>query len=147
MAEPIIVLDTNVISELLRPTPAESVEQWLAEQDGGGVYLTCISEAELLHGVALLPSGRRKAALAKAIQSILVQEFRNRILSFDSPAARAYAAIAAERRAAGRPISHFDGQIAAIARAHGAVVATRNTTDFEHCGIEVINPWDDSPEA
>ena len=147
VAEPIIVLDTNVISELLRPTPAESVEQWLAAQDGGGVYLTCISEAELLHGVALLPSGRRKAALAKAIQSILDEEFRNRILPFDSAAARTYAAIAADRSAAGRPISHFDGQIAAIARSHGAAVATRNTTDFQRCGIEVINPWEYSPAA
>jgi predicted nucleic acid-binding protein len=147
MGQPLIVLDTNVISELLRPAPAETVEQWLAAQDGGSVFLTSISEAELLHGVALLPAGRRKTALAKAIKGILDEEFRSRILPFDSSAATAYAAIAAECRAAGRPLSHFDGQIAAIARAHGAAVATRNTSDFKHCGIEVINPWVDSPEA
>ena len=136
-----IILDTNVLSELLRPDPARQVERWLAAQDGTKVYFTTVGEAELRHGVAILPSGKRRNALTTAIEGLLEEDFRDRILSFDRPAARAYAAIAAERRAAGRPISQFDCQIAAIARAREATVATRNTSDYEGCGIELINPW------
>ena len=136
-----IVLDTNVVSELLRPAPAKQVEAWLSAQDGATVYFTAVGEAELRHGVALLPAGRRCTALSMAIEGILEEDFRNRILPFDRAAASAYAAIAAKRRAAGRPISQFDCQIAAIARAHEAAVATRNTGDYEGCGIEVIDPW------
>lgn len=136
-----IVLDTNVVSELLRPAPAKQVEAWLSAQDGATVYFTAVGEAELRHGVALLPAGRRRTALSMAIEGILEEDFRNRILPFDRAAASAYAAIAAKRRAAGRPISQFDCQIAAIARAHEAAVATRNTGDYEGCGIEVIDPW------
>lgn len=137
-----IVLDTNVLSELLRPNPAPRVEAWLAAQDGASVYFTSIGEAELRYGVAILPAGRRRTTIGAAIDDILDEDFRDRILPFDREAARAYAAIAAERRAAGRPIRQFDCQIAAIARAHGASVATRNTGDYEGCGIAVIDPWD-----
>ena len=137
-----IVLDTNVLSELLRPTPAPQVEAWLAAQDGTNVYFTAVGEAELRHGVAILPAGRRRDALAQAIEGMLDEDFRDRILPFDREAARAYAAIAAERRAAGRPISQFDCQIAAIVRAQGASVATRNTGDYEGCGVAVIDPWE-----
>ena len=136
-----IVLDTNVVSELLRTTPTPRVDAWLAAQDGAIVFFTSIGEAELRHGVALLPAGRRRALLAEAIEYILEEDFHDRILPFDREAARAYAAIAAERRAAGRPISQVDCQIAAIARSHGAVVATRNTRDYEGCGIDLIDPW------
>ena len=136
-----IILDTNVVSELLRPAPATQVEAWLSSQDGASVYFTAVGEAELRHGVAILPAGRRRAALTKAIEGILEEDFRDRILPFDRAAASAYAAIAAKRRAAGRPISQFDCQIAAIARDHEAAVATRNTGDYEGCGIEVIDPW------
>ncbi|MBM3646143.1 MAG: type II toxin-antitoxin system VapC family toxin [Alphaproteobacteria bacterium] len=137
-----IVLDTNVLSELLRPTPAPQVEAWLAAQDGTNVYFTAVGEAELRHGVAILPAGRRRDALAQAIEGMLDEDFRDRILPFDREAARAYAAIAAERRAAGRSISQFDCQIAAIARAHGASVATRNIGDYVGCGVAVIDPWE-----
>ena len=137
-----IILDTNVISELLRREPARQVERWLSEQDGATIHFTAIGEAELWHGVALLPAGKRRTVLSRAIEGMLEEDFRDRILPFDRPAARAYAAIAAERRAAGRPISQFDCQIAAIARARGASVATRNTDDYDGCGIEVINPWE-----
>ncbi|MDP3239663.1 MAG: type II toxin-antitoxin system VapC family toxin [Reyranella sp.] len=137
-----IVLDTNVLSELLRPIPAPRVEAWLAAQDGASVYFTTVGEAELRYGVAILPAGRRRTTIGAAIEGILDEDFRDRVLPFDSEASRAYAAIAAERRAAGRPISQFDCQIAAIARAHGASVATRNTGDYEGCGVEVIDPWD-----
>ncbi len=137
-----IVLDTNVLSELLRPIPAPRVEEWLAAQDGASVYFTSVGEAELRYGVAILPAGRRRTTIGAAIDDILDEDFRDRILPFDREAARAYAAIAAERRAAGRPISQFDCQIAAIARAHGASVATRNTGDYEGCGVAVIDPWE-----
>jgi predicted nucleic acid-binding protein len=137
-----IVLDTNVLSELLRPMPAPQVEAWLAEQDGASVYFTAVGEAELRHGVALLSAGRRRTALGAAVEAMLDEDFRDRILPFDREAARAYAVIAAARRAAGRPISQFDCQIAAIARAHGASVATRNTGDYRGCGIALIDPWD-----
>lgn len=136
-----IILDTNVISELLRPEPAKQVERWLSMQDGANVYFTAVGEAELRHGVAILPAGKRRTALAKAVEGMLEEDFRDRILPFDRAAARAYADIAAERRAAGRPISQFDCQIAAIARARAAAVATRNTNDYAGCGIELIDPW------
>lgn len=136
-----IILDTNVLSELLRPTPAPQVEAWLAAQDGAGIYFTAVGEAELRHGVAILPAGRRRTALGAAIDGMLDEDFRDRILPFDRDAAGAYAVIAAARRAAGRPISQFDCQIAAIARAHAASVATRNTSDYEGCGVELIYPW------
>jgi predicted nucleic acid-binding protein len=135
-----IILDTNVVSELLRPVPSLSVETWLAAQDGAEVYFTAVSETELRRGVAILPAGRRRDALADAVESILTEDFRERILPFDSAAAQSYAVIAAARRATGQPISQFGCQIAAIARAQSAAVATRNMGDFEGCGIEVIDP-------
>jgi predicted nucleic acid-binding protein len=136
-----IILDTNVLSELLRPEPAKQVERWLSAQDGAKVYLTTVGEAELRHGVALLPAGTRRNALTTAIEGLLDEDFRDRILPFDRAAARAYATIAATRRAAGRPISQFDCQNAGIARTHEATVATRNTSVYEGCGVELIDPW------
>ena len=136
-----IIIDTNVISELLRPTPEPAVEAWLGAQDGLSIYLTAISEAELRYGVAIMTSGKRRDGLGIAIDRILRDDMAGRILPFDSAAARAYADIAASRRSAGKPISQADCQIAAIARAHTAPVATRNMPDFEGCGIDLINPW------
>jgi predicted nucleic acid-binding protein len=136
-----IIIDTNVVSEMLRPVPAPQVETWLAAQDSDNLYFTTISEAELRHGVAILPAGQRRTSLSRAIEGILEEDFRGRILAFDRQAASAYASIAAQRRALGRHISQFDCQIAAIARVHGASVCTRNTSDYEDCGIELLNPW------
>ncbi len=136
-----VILDTNVVSELLRPTPEPRVEAWLARQDGGQVFLTAVTEAELRTGVAIMADGKRRDELAHAIDAMLREDFRGRILPFDSAAASVYATIAAERRAAGRPISQFDCQIAAIGNVHAAAVATRNARDFEAAGIEVIDPW------
>ena len=136
-----IIFDTNVVSELLRPSPEPRVEGWLAVQDGFDIYLTAISEAELRYGVAIMDNGKRRDGLADAIDRILRDDMAGRVLAFDSAAAEAYAAIAASRRAAGRPIAQADCQIAAIASARGATVATRNTTDFEGCGVDLINPW------
>ena len=141
-----IILDTNVISELLKPSPAPQVEAWLSALDGTEVYFTAIGEAELRHGVAIMPESRRRAALSEAIEGMLNEDFHDRILPFDRAAARAYASIAADRRAAGRPISQFDCQICAIASANDAAIATRNTGDFRGCGVVVINPWnEDAP--
>jgi predicted nucleic acid-binding protein len=137
----VIGLDTNVLSEMLRPAPDATVARWLGAQDGSGIWFTTVGEAELLHGLALLPPGRRRDALAEAIESILENDFRDRILPFHRPAALAHATIAAARRAAGRPIAHADCQVAAIARVHGAVLATRNVRDFAGCGVDVIDPW------
>jgi toxin FitB len=136
-----IILDTNVVSELLRPAPSSAVEAWLAAQDGATVFFTAIGAAELRLGVAILPAGRRRTSLAEAIDAMLKEDFQARILPFDTSAAQAYAAIAATRRAGGRSISQFDCQIAAIARIRQAVLATRNTVDYEDCGIEVVDPW------
>ena len=136
-----IILDTNVISELLRPAPERHVIDWLAALDGSTVYLTAITEAELRHGVAILPEGKRRNDLAEMIDQIIREDFAGRVLPFDSPAAPAFAVIAAARRAIGRPIAYADCQIAAIAQAVGAAVATRNTPDFAACGVRLINPW------
>lgn len=136
-----IILDTNVVSELLRLTPEQGVVDWLGALDGADVYLTAITEAELRLGVAILPAGKRRDGLAEMIDHIVREDFAGRILPFDSHSAPAFAAIAATRRAMGRPIAHADCQIAAIAQASGATVATRNTPDFADCGIELINPW------
>lgn len=134
-----IVLDTNVVSELMRPAPDPGVVAWVAAQ--GTLWLTAVSEAELRLGVALMPSGARAAAVGAAVAAMLAEDFAGRILPFDGAAARAYAAICAERRAAGRPIAAFDAMIAGIARSAGATVATRNLRDFEGCGVALINPW------
>jgi len=136
-----IILDTNVISELLRSAPEPKVEHWLSAQDGLNVYLTSISEAELRYGLAIMGNGKRRAALVDAVDRILREDLAGRILPFDSDAAQSYATIAAARRAAGRPIAQADCQIASIAHSRGATVATRNTPDFEGCEIDLINPW------
>ncbi len=129
------------MSELLRPAPERRVVEWLGGLDGGGVYLTTITEAELRLGVAILPAGKRRDGLAEMVDQIIRDDFAARVLPFDNPAAVAFAAIAASRRAKGRPIAHADCQTAAIAQTTGAMVATRNTPDFADCGIKLINPW------
>ena len=140
-----ILLDTNILSELMRAAPEAAVEQWLADQPAASVFISAITEAELRYGLALMPPGKRRSALAVEIENMLGEDFSGRILPFDSPAAVAFAEIAAERRQAGRPISQADAQIAAIARSRGAALATRNVPDFEGCGVEIINPWSSAP--
>jgi hypothetical protein len=138
----VILLDTNVLSELMKAAPAESVVRWFSTQPATSLYTTSITQAEVLHGILLLPPGRRRSAFEAAADAMFEEEFAGRILPFGSDAAHPYARIAAERRRAGRPISHFDAQIAAIAHCAGAAVASRNVADFDGCGIEMINPWD-----
>lgn len=136
-----IIVDTNVIAELMRSGPAEAVVEWFGEHGSGALFLSAVSEAELRTGIAILPEGKRRDRLAAAIDAVIEEDFAGRVLPFDSAAAKAYATIATARRAAGRPIMEADGQIAAIARAQGAAVATRNVGDFEGCGIEIVDPW------
>lgn len=136
-----IVLDTNVISEMLRPAPDDHVTAWLASQPASALFTTAITQAEILYGLALMPSGRRRQKLVAAIRPIFDEDMNGRILPFDSDAASFYADIAARRRLAGQPISHGDAQIAAIVGSRGGSLATRNFRDFTGCGIEVIDPW------
>ena len=135
------VLDTNVASELMRPSPASPVAAWVAKRDAEDMFLTAVSEAELLYGVAMVPAGRRKNELEAAMTRWLDVGFGERILPFDSAAARHYAEIALHRRRAGRPIEEADCQIAAISRSRGAVLVTRNVRDFEGTDIDIVDPW------
>lgn len=136
-----IVLDTNVVSELLRPRPDGAVEAWLADQPPASIFTTTITEAEILYGLRLLPDGKRKQELLAAIEPIFAEDFAGRVLPFDEDAADAYATLAVARRLAGRPISQFDAQIGSIAASRGAAIATRNVSDFADIGVAVINPW------
>lgn len=136
-----ILLDTNVISELMRPEPSPAVLDWFGAQDAANLFISAVTEAELRTGLATLPEGPRRDRLQSALDGMVEEDFPGRVLPFDGAAARAYAEIAARRRAAGRPIAEADCQIAAIAMAAGAPVATRNVKDFDGCGIELINPW------
>ena len=136
-----IVLDTNVLSEALTPVPSDTVLAWMAAEIPSSVFTTTITLAEVLYGVEALPPGKRRTRLLLAIEKMFAEEFAGRILPFDEDAARMFAGIVASREAAGRPISQFDAMIAAIARSHRAAVATRNTADFERCGIPVVDPW------
>ena len=136
-----IVIDTNVVSELMRQTPAPAVMAWFSAQDSADLYLTAVSKAELRAGVAIQPAGRRRERLAAEVGAVVEQDFAGRVLPFDSAAARTYAAITASRRSVGWPILEADCRIAAIARASDAAMLTRNGADFEHRGIAVIDPW------
>lgn len=136
-----IVLDTNVLSELLRPAPDAGVLAWLDAQPRSALFTTTVVRAEIFHCVRILPDGARKQALLDATHAIFDEAFAGQVLSFDHDAADAYAEIAASRRSAGKPISQFDAMIAAIVRSRGASLATRNVKDFAGCGIDVIDPW------
>lgn len=137
-----IVLDTNVISELMRPAPNPAVITWVAAQPRSSLYTTSINRAEILYGVAALPAGRRREGFDAVVQAIFSEEFAGRVLSFDGSAAEHYARIAMARRTAGVRIEGFDALIAAVTAAAGFRIATRDVGGFEGCGLEVINPWD-----
>ena len=139
-----IILDTNVVSELMRPDPDPGVVDWVAGQAAINLYLSTVSEAELRYGIEILPTGARRDRLLAEVEGMLREDFAGRVLPFDSAAAQSYAAIAAARRAAGRPINHADCQIAAMARSRGASVATRDINGFEGSGVDIINPWSDA---
>ncbi len=139
-----IVLDTNVLSEALRPAPSEVVMAWLSSQSSASLFTTTVTRGELLYGIELLPDGQRKSDLRLAAEGVFNQDLAGQVLSFDSSAADAFAVISASSNRAGHPICQFDAMIAAIALSRGAKLATRNIKDFADCGIELINPWSGS---
>ena len=141
-----IVLDTNVLSELMRSRPAARVVEWVDGHGAQTLAITSITVAELLYGVARLRQSKRKGHLAAAIEALVHEDFADRVLAFDGPAAEHYADIVAERERQGRPISTADAQIAAICCSHDASLATRNVRDFDAAGLTVLDPWT-APES
>jgi toxin FitB len=137
----VIVLDTNVISELMRAAPDARVLAWAAAQPRALLCTTHINQAEILHGIAALPEGRRRVALAAAAEAMFAEDFAGRILPFGAAAVARYPGIVLARRRAGNPIDGFDALIAATALAAGAGVATRDTGGFAGCGLTLIDPW------
>ena len=135
-----ILLDTNVISEAMKPTPDDTVRAWLDEQAAETLYLSSVTIAELLYGIGALPAGKRKDRLTEALDGVM-ELFADRILPFDIAAARRYADLAVKARAAGKGFPTPDGYIAAIAASRGFTVATRDTSAFDAAGVAVINPW------
>lgn len=136
-----IIVDTNIISELMRPMPSVAVATWLDGQDTQSLYLTSITLAELRYGIGMLPEGQRKQRLATQFEAYIDRGFEGRVLDFTAAAAGYYAQIMVHRKNSGRPMSMADGQIAAIAREHHFAIATRNEKDFELCELELINPF------
>jgi predicted nucleic acid-binding protein len=137
-----IILDANVISEPLKPRADPVVIRWLDAQEPETLYLTAVTLAEILIGIALLPAGKRKRGMELAAQSLQVKLFARRFLAFDREAAIAFALLGSRAAAKGYPISVASCQIAAIAAVHGFAVATRDTAPFRAAGVPVINPWE-----
>lgn len=136
-----IVLDTNVLSELIRRQPEPKVVEWLRRQIRSRLFTTAISRGEMVLGVLVLPNGQRKRRLLQEVRAIFSMDMAGRVLPYDSEAADAHATIAAARRAQGRPVEIPDAMIAGITRSRSATLATRNTRDFEGCGIALVDPW------
>ena len=136
------VVDTNVVSELMRDIPDPNVYRWFNDRDESELFLTAVVEAELRFGISVLPHGRRRNELETTLEQTIAIDFNGRVMPFDGEAARAYATIGAHRRSIGKPIKVMDCQIAAIAKSKGVVVATRDVSDFEHCGVQIVNPWE-----
>jgi toxin FitB len=136
-----IVVDTNVISELMRGERNPAVVAWVEAQPRARLYTTCVNQAEILYGIAALPDGRRRTALAATAEMMFAEEFAGRVLPFEARAAARYSEIVIARRLAGKPIEKFDALIAATALAAGASIATRDSGGFAGCGLTVIDPW------
>ena len=136
-----IVLDTNVVSEAMKPEPHPGLTAWLNDQAADTLYLSSVTLAELLFGIAALPAGKRKDKLALALDG-LMRLFRNRVLPFDTDAARHYAELAVTARIGGRGFPTPDGYIAAIAASRGFIVASRDTAPYKAANVTVINPWE-----
>ena len=135
-----IVLDTNVISEAMRPAPHPAVRAWLNEQVAETLYLTSVTLAEMLFGIAVLPAGRRKSTLTRSLDGLLAL-FGDRVLPFDADAARHHSVLAVAARNAGRGFPTPDGYIAAIAASRGFIVASRDTSPYQAGGLRVVDPW------
>jgi len=140
-----ILIDTNAISELWRPTPDQRVAAWFDAQAIETLYLSAITVAELRFGIAALPAGKRRTTLHGRLEQEVLPLFEERVLPFDQDASKAYAELMARAKPAGHAIGKADGYIAATAAAHGLMVATRDTSPFEAAGLSVINPWETNP--
>ena len=136
------ILDTNVLSEVMAASPSAVALAWISNRRlVDPLFISTITVAEILYGIEILAPGKRREKLSAEAEAMFAEDFAGRILVFDEQAARSFSQIAAERRRRGRPIAEFDAQIAAIAHVHGASLATRNTADFEGCGVRLVNPW------
>lgn len=138
-----LMLDTNMLSEIMRSEPSRKVADWIVRQPSDELFTAAVCQAEILSGLAVMPSGRRRAELEDAARAMFANDFDERVLPFDAEAAAAYAEMFAARRKAGRPSGTIDLMLAAIARIRGASVVTRNVPDFEGIGVAIINPWDE----
>jgi toxin FitB len=139
-----IILDTNVISEVMRVRPDPTVMQWLHMQPLRQLATTAVNLAEIRRGLARLPAGKRRRDLESSFSSFVRRGFADRVFDFDFGAAEIYRDLVVARESAGRPLEGFDGLIAAIAKSRGLPLATRNSSDFEGCGIDVVNPWENA---
>ena len=137
-----IIVDTNIVSEFMTSPPASQVLDWLNSQDVTSLYLSTITVAEIGYGLRAMPEGKRRTLLGARYEPFVDAAFPKRVLSFDESAARIYGEVMCHRKEMGRPMSNLDGQIARVARSRGFSVATRNIKDFEHCQIELINPFE-----
>ena len=140
-----ILLDTNVVSEVMKARPAEAVLAWLNSQESEKLYVSAITIGEITYGLRILPDGKRRSGLRERFEQFIGQGFDQRVLAYDESAARLYGELMGDRKELGRPTSVPDGQIAAIARRDRLAVATRNVLDFENCGIDVTNPFEFRP--
>jgi predicted nucleic acid-binding protein len=136
-----ILIDTNVISEVMRVSPSLHVLEWLNRQESNALYMSSITVGEIEYGLRILPAGRRRLELKERFERFISMAFAQRVLAFDEPAARTYGDLMGLRKELGRPMSVPDGQIAAIARSGGLAIATRNTRDFDACGVDVVDPF------
>ncbi|MBI5719152.1 MAG: type II toxin-antitoxin system VapC family toxin [Burkholderiales bacterium] len=135
------MLDTNVLSELLRAAPEPAVLGWLAAQPADSLFVSAVTQVEMLLGARLLPAGRRRKQLEDALEAMFREDFAGHVLPFDGRCASSYADIVVARRERGRPVAQFDAQIAAISKTHRLQLATRNVADFDGCGLTIVNPW------
>ena len=140
-----ILLDTNIVSEVMKTRPAKAVVAWLNAQASEQLYVSAITIGEIAYGLRILPDGRRRTGLRERFERFVALAFDQRVLNYDEPAARIYGELMGNRKELGLPMSIPDGQIAAIARCGHLTVATRNVPDFENCGIEVVNPFEFAP--
>ena len=136
-----IIIDTNIVSELMKESPAGEVVSWMNDQEASELFLTTITLGEIGYGLEILPQGKRRLQLEQGFERVIAEAFTGRILAFDEEAARLYGVLMGRCKAIGRPLSILDGQIASIARARGCAVATRNVRDFVECGVDILNPF------
>jgi predicted nucleic acid-binding protein len=143
----VIIVDTNVVAEVMRPSPAPAVVAWFNAQSSASLFLTAITVGEIRYGLRIMPKGQRRQTIERGFDQIIATAFAGRILAFDEHAAAHYGEVMGRRQEIGRPLSVPDGQIAALARLHSFAVATRTVRDFLDCGIELVNPFTPSAPA